>query len=181
MKQIQITHITPPGETIYLERMNYRVYLGNGCEKKFRSKKDAEKFLADTNRFLTGHIMLLNDDLVTLFAEWRRAWPYFQGRSETKNRQLDAINARAMRNLVDVIDGLDRAASRHATPAALDHIWSRLGYCHTYLIQAATALATFRKLKLHGYERTLLENLCENLKKRKSEVENWGKSQNAVK
>lgn len=48
--------------------------LGNGKRLQFSSKRTANKFLADTNRYLTKSLVLLNLTYISLFEQYRLLW-----------------------------------------------------------------------------------------------------------
>lgn len=50
------------------------INLGNGLRKLFTSKRQANQFIADTNRFLTKMLVVLNTVYVDAFREYRAIW-----------------------------------------------------------------------------------------------------------
>lgn len=50
------------------------ICLGNGCKKQFNSKRAAGYFVADTNRFLTKALVIINDILANTYFEYRQLW-----------------------------------------------------------------------------------------------------------
>ena len=50
------------------------VSLGNGKRLQFTSKRTAEKFIADTNRYLTKTLIILNMAYADIFREYRILW-----------------------------------------------------------------------------------------------------------
>lgn len=52
----------------------YSFQLGNGERISFTSKRIANKFIADTNRFLTKCLVVLNTTYIELFREYRLMW-----------------------------------------------------------------------------------------------------------
>lgn len=50
------------------------VCLGNGRRIQFKSNRVADRFIAETNRFLTKCLVILNESYIDLFAEYRRVW-----------------------------------------------------------------------------------------------------------
>jgi hypothetical protein len=50
------------------------VCLGNGRRISFRSARTAAKFIAETNRYLTKVLVVLNETYIQTFAEYRRLW-----------------------------------------------------------------------------------------------------------
>jgi hypothetical protein len=61
-------------KTLYREKAEYVVRLGNGTCFKFRSEKAAKRFLADTNRFLSEISFRLNQILIELYQHSREVW-----------------------------------------------------------------------------------------------------------
>jgi hypothetical protein len=53
---------------------NREVCLGNGQRIQFKSARVAAKFIADTNKFLTTCLVILNETYIDVFAEYRRMW-----------------------------------------------------------------------------------------------------------
>jgi hypothetical protein len=50
------------------------VSLGNGRRIQFKSARVAAKFIADTNRYLTKCLVILNETYIDVFSEYRRIW-----------------------------------------------------------------------------------------------------------
>jgi hypothetical protein len=53
------------------------IILGNGYKFEFTQKRKADKFIADTNKFLTDKMHLLNELHSELYSVYRRFWGYF--------------------------------------------------------------------------------------------------------
>jgi hypothetical protein len=53
------------------------IVLGNGYKFEFTQKKKADKFIVDTNKFLTDKMYLLNELHSELYTVYRRFWGYF--------------------------------------------------------------------------------------------------------
>lgn len=67
MKTINIQHRHKKQKTI-------EICLGNGSRLLFTSKRNANAYLAETNRFLTKCLVVLNATYSSLFAEYRDFW-----------------------------------------------------------------------------------------------------------
>jgi len=61
-------------KTIIQRGKSHEVFLGNGTRNAFANKKEAKKFLADTNRFLTKKLIDLNEIYYRAFVEYRQIW-----------------------------------------------------------------------------------------------------------
>jgi hypothetical protein len=61
-------------KTVTKEEGYHIVRLGNGTVHRFTSDKAARKFLADTNRFLTGLLFNLNSALADIYIHGRELW-----------------------------------------------------------------------------------------------------------
>lgn len=59
------------------EQNQGQLRLGNGYLFYFSSKKKFNKFVADTNRFLTRKVIELNDFYARLYQLFRSYWPYY--------------------------------------------------------------------------------------------------------
>ena len=78
MKQIKIQEINLPDKSShYIKDKMYNILLGNDHREYFGSEKLAEKFLAETNRFLNIKLHEANYLYYTLFAEFRKCWFFF--------------------------------------------------------------------------------------------------------
>ncbi len=61
------------------------IALGNGSRVQFTSKRVANKFITDTNRFLTKCLVVLNNGYIDLFREYRLLW--FVGSNTNQGNQ----------------------------------------------------------------------------------------------
>ena len=53
------------------------IVLGNGYKFEFTQKRKADKFIVDTNKFLTDKMYMLNELHGELYTVYRRFWGYF--------------------------------------------------------------------------------------------------------
>jgi len=53
------------------------IILGNGYKFEFINQRKAEKFMVDTNKFLTDKMYLVNELHSELYTTYRRFWGYF--------------------------------------------------------------------------------------------------------
>ena len=53
------------------------IVLGNGYKFEFTQKRNANKFIADANKFLTDKMYLLNELHAELYTVYRRLWGFF--------------------------------------------------------------------------------------------------------
>lgn len=67
MRTVHLSKITPTDK-------GHNIALGNGTRTSFANKKDAKKFLADTNRFLTHRLIELNEIYSNAFVQYRQLW-----------------------------------------------------------------------------------------------------------
>lgn len=56
------------------EQISKGVLLGNGVRKQFASKREAGYFLAETNRFLTESLVIINQVYTDLYVQYRQMW-----------------------------------------------------------------------------------------------------------
>lgn len=78
MKNIRINGLQDPDkESVYTDRLFYKVNLGNGIIRGFKSKAEAGKFLSEVSRFLTYKLHECNELYIACFTHYRRAWFYF--------------------------------------------------------------------------------------------------------
>ena len=86
MKKIGINHITfPQADALITSRKSYCVYLGNGLNVLFKNKKDADKLIRQTNKFLNQVIFDLSDLSSKTYAIYRTCWFYM---GENQDRKL---------------------------------------------------------------------------------------------
>lgn len=52
----------------------FEICMGNGKRVKFTSKRNSKQFIAETNRFLTKCLVVLNQTYIDSFREYRLIW-----------------------------------------------------------------------------------------------------------
>lgn len=78
MKQVKITGLQEPSpESVYTDRLLYKINLGNGIVRSYTTKKQAQAFLTEVSRFLTYKLHECNELYISVFTMYRRAWFYF--------------------------------------------------------------------------------------------------------
>ena len=174
MKMITIDNLTEPGESIHFAHLDYKVIFGNGKILRFRSRKAAEKSLADAGRFLTGQVISLNSDLSVLQLEYRRCWIYMRGRTEKSNSTYRTLQIKVSAALLEAANALDWVTGEFHNSNQQSFIWTKLIYTCKSLLVAAMALRDFRKKRMEMYERTIIEMLIENIKKNKIQIDTYG-------
>lgn len=115
MKRIKTHGITPPEEGSLLEKKHfYRIALGNGCIRYFSSKRKAEAFLGDLNRFLDFHLLEANELFIEVFSLYRRYWPYMESGKKADRSQVERDSSRELRTVEEILDDMPR---RSRTPS----------------------------------------------------------------
>lgn len=86
MKKIELKKPESPDKsTVYKKHKLYNVYLVKHT-LYFTNKKDAEKFVAETNKFLNEILHDVNFRLIEVYRMYRLAWFYFADSSHGVNR-----------------------------------------------------------------------------------------------
>jgi hypothetical protein len=92
MKKIKLRMIVPADRSaVLIKNRKHCVYLGNGVSRYFTDKKQAERFLAETNRFLNEKIFEINQLYIDMFGEYRRAWFSFSGQRNEAMIQMNMV------------------------------------------------------------------------------------------
>lgn len=99
MKKIELKKPESPDKsTVYKKHKLYNVYLVKHTYY-FTNKKDAEKFVAETNKFLNQILHDVNFRLIEVYRMYRLAWFYFADSSHGVNRMyLDRKIESELRN-----------------------------------------------------------------------------------
>jgi len=79
------------------------VCLGNGRRIQFKSTRVAAKFIADTNRYLTKCLVVLNETYIDLFGEYRRIW-FITANTNTGTRTNYRDKEAAIKKALDSAD-----------------------------------------------------------------------------
>lgn len=56
------------------KQISFEVCLGNGLRKQFTSQRNLKQFVADTNRYLTKCLVVLNHTYIDALREYRLVW-----------------------------------------------------------------------------------------------------------
>ena len=81
MKEIRLTQVNKKSKS-------YHVYLGNGTDNAFTSKRDANYFLASTNNFLTDKLHETHQLYVDVWNSMQENWFYFDHNRKTRKQPL---------------------------------------------------------------------------------------------
>lgn len=91
MKKILLKNIGVPFEKSDLVKLNlYNVFLWHDKTIHFSNFKDAENFIAETNRFLNTILFEVNDIYTRIFIEYRRAW-FYAGNNRALKKNIEMI------------------------------------------------------------------------------------------
>ena len=108
MKAIKITGLREPeAGSVYKDRLNYKVNLGNGITRTFSNKAAANAFLSEVSRYLTYKMHECNELYISCFTLYRRAWFYFDHNKNTMQRSLgdlyhrERVCEQSIRNVSD--------------------------------------------------------------------------------
>lgn len=145
------------------------VALGNGKRLHFTSKRTANKFIADTNRYLTKCLVVLNLTYVDLFREYRLLW--FVG-TNTNNG-----NTTNYRNLEQTIKANLQTADfmfdkfNYANAGSSDPFFSfiDLRKAALFMQEAAAVMAGFHKKRNNTaafYNCQVLADRCQSIMNR---------------
>jgi hypothetical protein len=150
MKTILLNHFTqkPNG---------YEIFLGNGLRRVFVSKKDAARFLAETNRFLLQRVVELNEIYIRAYSEYRRAWFVIQHFKEPGRKHYIVVQEKIKWNLEAAADQFDRVFS-HRSDNAFSFI-SALKIC-MFIKEASDQIAGINKARNITYNTHVCERLA---------------------
>ena len=179
MKRIEInTIITPDLDTIIIDRKKYCVSLGNGSRTRFGSKRDALTFLADTNRFLSQQMMILNLLMADIYSEYRSIWPYLKHDKPIPQENL-VQKAHSLRAAFrNAEDSLELAVGRSGSTNGNHFTFSHLKKVIVNMEDVLEICTEFYRTRSHGVHASqLLRNQME-LDGVSERLDNWAKNTN---
>ncbi len=173
MKVLKINFgYAPEPHSIYTKRKQHRVRLPSGKLKEFSSKKAADKFIADTNAFMTDRMMDINFMIGVLESEYRELWPYFRGRTHESNKWYRDIESRIRKELDYLTSRLNFIGNfkRDYQP----YIFTDFEKMHDSIIYCAKMLVKMRKKRGEAYQAARLEITIKNAERNIFMISNYG-------
>lgn len=146
MKLARITNVTTEGKL-------YRVYLGNNTFHRFKSSKEAAKFIADTNKFICTTQININQYLIDIYTRFR-SFQYYLDSANGGNYKHE-LNNRIKENIRAVEDLYDRVVFLSSTENGNHYSFSMLLTCCTYLKDSYMSISQVyaaRSLAAQQYE-----------------------------
>lgn len=109
MKKVNIRNVNAPDTTsVFVNRKLYSIYLGNGENYSFTSKKNTLAFTAALNRHINACVYEFNMLYSQLFAEYRENWYYFLSDMQRANTDLIRIEQQVRKNFDSVNVAFER-------------------------------------------------------------------------
>lgn len=102
-----------------VKQITKQICLGNGFRKNFASQRQALAFVADTNRFLTECLVILNETYVSAFVQYRAMWFIaINQKSGTRTNYLQLLKVvqRAMQSSEDMMDKFNSSWGSNQDP-----------------------------------------------------------------
>jgi hypothetical protein len=88
--------------------------IGNGQRIKFSSKREANAFIADTNRYLTKCLVILNNSYVELIRQYRQFWMVATNTNSGTSTNYMALSARIKGQLSAADEMMEKFSSTWA-------------------------------------------------------------------
>lgn len=139
------------------------ICLGNGVRRLFGSLREAGYFIAETNRFLTECLVIVNETYVSTFIQYRQLWFIALNNKTGKNtnyldvQQRISVHLHTVESLLDKFNN-SKYGSNDAFFAFIDLRKSCL-----FLIEALTEMENFYQKKFYTvqmYQCRILKNRC---------------------
>lgn len=90
----------------------YFVFLGNGTAHQFTRDRDAQKFLSDTNDYLTHKLFEAHDIYSSVFLHYQNNWCYFRHDKPGPKAQFYNNDRTALRRLNDCMEAFNAVIDR---------------------------------------------------------------------
>lgn len=167
MKTFNLTRVT-------LHDRKYHVFLTWGKSFEFSRKKTASVFLSDTNRFLTGFLVELNDCYCEMSVRYRKNWLLFfhNKRSHSFDNYQDE---RACDSSLEAVKSLlSIAFERHNSTNGSNIAFENFKKCIDYLIRTCDVLRKYYKRRSETVDVWQMDIFLSKLQSHKQDLEKWG-------
>lgn len=167
MKQIKITNY-------YFNAGTYSVCLGNSTKHNFTSKKQLDKFLSKTSKFLTTNLHTLNLLYSDTFSHYRKSWIYFEHNRKSMNSQIYSNNRKCISSLNSVNESFERIMFVVGSEN-YNHFAFKFLYDIIYDLQSVIILLrTMHRVRCNTSEIHQLDYVLKNLSIVKVDLDNYG-------
>jgi len=127
----------------------YCIALGNGARLSFKSKREMAAFVAETNRYLTKVLVVLNETYTCLFAEYRSFWLVASNTSGGTRTNYISICTKTKSMLDAAGDVFEKFSSQYRSADDPFFSFIDLRKICVFLKEAAEHLAAIHKKRNH--------------------------------
>jgi len=169
MKAVKIeTIIQPIPDSDFINKRKYSVFLGNNYRTIFSSKRDALKFIADTNKYLSVKMHQVNNLYGQTISVYRLCWPYFfHNKKGGRNRGFD--ERKCEENIKIVTDQLNRLIAS-PTPNHNAFVWSYFNRAIDCLAEIMDICMELHRSRSNGAEVVICQLILTQLLTVKNEL-----------
>jgi hypothetical protein len=144
----------------------YEVYLGNGRTVLFRSRRDAQGFVADTTRWLNDALLEANTLFAEAHSDYRMAWPLL---SDTTAHGMMELDVQIREHLERCTWHLDHCTNKGRSASGLHNGWRHIRLSLERSAAAFGGMETFYQYKTQGVLRwrmAMRKRQCETMLER---------------
>jgi len=172
MKSIQLNGVRPPVDpaSAMLQHHLYSVHLGNRITVMFTSERAALAFQAETDRWLSAHLVDCNFLLVDAFSSYRAAWCLF----DMVPKALATIEHRTRECVQTAWTGMDMAITKGKGPNGWVLAWNHLFAAVDAVRTLALMLRDLFRSRNHPVDRARMEHLVKRCDLVLNEMRHWG-------
>lgn len=166
MKKVEIKKFTAPDmNSVFINERKYLVQLGNGLNVLFSSRKKVDRFLSETNKFLTARMFDLNEILIDLIIIERRTWYYHKHSGEMLQ----------VRNYINnVMKSLDMITERSGWENGNYFVFKHFQNSIKILIECSVILQQVYQQRNHYPEKYALQSTARRLRDLRKLIELYG-------
>lgn len=167
MKHIQLKNNTSKQNTI-------EICLGNGKRLQFTSKRNANAYIAETNRYLTKCMVILNTTYSCLFAEYRDFWLVASNTTGGTRTNYTSICSKIKSNLDAAGDVFEKFNTLYKSATDPFFSFIDLRKVCIFLSEAAEQLTAIHKKRNHTANYYNCMVLCDRCKMVNDNLINYG-------
>lgn len=152
----------------------YYVYLGNGTAHQFKQDRQAKKYLADTNDYLTHKLFELHDIYIGIYSHYQNNWCYFMHDKPGNKHQFYNNDRAALKALNSTMDAFNIAIERANCTNGNHFVFSHLRAAIANLKQVLKVLNWLNEARNNRKELYSYRNLFERILKVENDLSNYG-------
>jgi len=161
----------PPGSfNSGIEKKCYSIYLGNGHLIHLGSLRTANNYMSEINRFINYQIIDLNENYISVYSDYRRAWLYLDPTWTAEYKTIKSLTAKC----ISIIDTKFESVFTYTGSNAIHNIWSTLNLICDNLTTTCNLLINLflkrssyyeiKKIELNRNRSTLIKETLKNYK-----------------